>query len=69
MSGWLLIWILFAAGFFPLGYGIYILTNAELRKRRDQRRAGIVFVIIGLVMVLPVLWVLIPLLHHTHRLV
>ena len=52
MSGWLLIWLLFAAGFFPLGYGIYILTNERLRERRDQRRAGIVFVGIGLVMVL-----------------
>lgn len=69
MSGWLLIWLLFAAGFFPLGYGIYILTNERLRERRDQRRAGIVFVGIGLVMVLPVLWTLIPLLHHTHRVV
>lgn len=69
MSGWLLIWLLFAAGFFPLGYGIYILTNAELRKRRDQRRAGIVFVVIGLVMVLPVLWTLIPHLYHTRRVI
>lgn len=67
MSGWLLIWILFAAGFFPLGYGIYILTNAKLQERRDQRRAGVVFVIVGLLMVLPVLWTLIPHLYHTRR--
>lgn len=69
MSGWLLIWVLFAAGLFPLGYGIYILLNRTLREKKDQRTAGIVFVVIGLVMISPVLWVLIPLLLHTHRIV
>ena len=67
MSGWILIWVLFAA-IFPAGdMGNYILTNTKLRERRAQRRAGIVFVAIGLVMLSPVLWVLVPLLCHTHR--
>ena len=69
MSGWLLIWVLFAAGLFLLGYGVYILANARLRERRDQRRAGVVFVIIGLLMVLPVLWTLIPHLCRARRVI
>lgn len=67
MSGWLLIWILFAAGFLPLGYGIYTFTNPDLREKRGERKAGIVFIILGLVMISPVLWVLIPVVLHTHR--
>lgn len=68
MNGWLMIWILSILGFFPLGYGIYILLNKKLREKKDQRTAGIVFVIIGLVMIFPILWALIPLLLlHTHR--
>lgn len=69
MNGWLMIWILFILGFFPLGYGIYILTNRNLREKKDQRTAGIAFIIIGLVMISPVLWMLIPLLLHTKRIV
>lgn len=68
MSNWLLIWILFVAGFFSLGCGIYFLMNKKLRVEKNQRRAGIVFITIGLVMMSPVLWVLIPLL-YVHRIV
>lgn len=64
MSGWLLIWILFATGLFPLGCGIYFLVNQKLRMEKAQRRAGIMFMIIGLVMIFPVLWTLAPLLLH-----
>ena len=69
MSGWLLIWVLFAAGFVPLGCGIYFLMNESLRAEKKQRKAGVAFVIIGLAMMFPVLWVLIPLLPHRMRFV
>ena len=62
MSGWLLIWVLFAAGFVPLGCGIYFLLNRTLRAERAQRRAGIAFIAVGLAMMFPVLWALVPLL-------
>lgn len=62
MSGWLLIWVLFVSGLFPLGCGIYFLINKTLREQKVQRRAGVVFIAIGLAMMLPVLWVLVPLL-------
>ena len=60
MSGWLLIWILFGAGVFPLGYGMYILLGKERRAEREQRRAGVAFAAVGLAMMAPVLWVALP---------
>lgn len=61
MSGWLLIWVLFAAGFFPLGYGIHLCASRKYQQQKDQRRAGVVFCAVGTAMLFPVLWVLLPL--------
>ena len=67
MNGWLLIWVLFVAGFFPLGYGIYILRSPQRRAEQGQKKAGMILLVIGIIMILPVLWVWIPLALHTHR--
>ena len=67
MNGWLMIWILFAAGLFPLGLGIWIFTNPKLRGQKEQRKVGIVAIIVGLVLLSPLLWVLIPFLLNTRR--
>ena len=67
MNGWLMIWILFAVGLFPLGLGIWIFANPKLRLQKDQRKAGIISIIIGLVLLSPLLWVLVPFLLHVRR--
>lgn len=65
MSGWMLIWVLAILGLFPLGYGIYIYTNPKERAQLSQRKAGVVFLLIGAAMVFPVLFSLLSVIYHT----
>lgn len=50
------IFILFLLGLFLLGIGIWIFTSPKLRTQEDQRKAGRIFMIVGLVLIFPFLY-------------